>query len=382
MSVPFSKREYAARKRSTLAEMAARNLDGLLLFRPESQNYLTGMHTFGYCFFQCIYLGADGRMSLLTRLPDVLVAKQTTILEDLRVWTNLPGANPALDLRKLLVEHGCAGKRLGIELDAYGLTAYNYRRVDAALSDLCRLEDASDLVTRLRVVKSPQEIEYCRRAGRLADAALVEANRLAVPGAFEGDILAAMQGAVFKGDGDYSGNEFIVNSGPRCNLGRYVSGRRHLGKRDQLTVEWAGVYRLYHAAMMRTILTGKPTPVQAALHETAVEAHHASAAMLKPGKTFGDVYDAYAKVVSKARLKHLTATGYSLGTTFPPTWMDWPMFWHGNDEPIRAGMVLFVHTMVMSRNERLTQAPGQTYVITEKGPQCLSRMPLDLVANE
>ena len=323
MDIHFSQREYTARKRATLRALNARNLDGLLMFRQESMYYLTGLHTFGYCFFQCVYLGADGRTVLLTRLPDIYVSEITAIVDERREWRNLPGANPANDLRDVLEQEGARGKRIGIELDAYGLTAYNYRRVDAALNGFCHLEDASDLVTRLRVIKSPKELQYCRKASKLADDALIEANRL-----------AAMQGAVFKGDGDYSGNEFIVNSGHRATLGRYLTGRRRLDANDQLTIEWAGVYRFYHAAMMRTILTGKPSKRQRSLHAAAVETHRASAEMLRPGRTFGDVFDAYAKAASKHRLSHLHATGYSLGTTFPPTWMDWPMFWHGNDQPL------------------------------------------------
>ena len=382
MSLDFSKKEYTARKRATLAAMAERQLDGLLMFRQESMCYLTGMHTFGYCFFQCVYLGADGHLALLTRLPDALAARHSTILEDIREWKNLPGADPALDLKAMLADLHAGGRRIGIELDAYGLTAYNYRRVDAALNGFCRLEDASDLVTRLRVVKSPKELQLTRWAGKLADAALAEANHLAVPGAWEGDILAAMQGAVFKGGGDYSGNEFIINSGPRALIGRYLTGRRHLDARDQLTIEWAGVYRLYHAAMMRTIVTGKPTARQRRVHDAAVEAHHASVAKLRVGNTFGDVFDAYAAVASRRHLGHYGATGYSLGTTFPPTWMDWPMFWPGNEEPLQTGMVLFVHTILFTRDERYAQAPGQSYVVTDGEPSPLSAMPLDLVANQ
>ena len=359
MDLHFSQREYATRKRAVLHAMRVRNLDGLLLFRQESMYYLTGMHTFGYCFFQCVYLSSDGRTVLLTRLPDILASEHSAIVDERREWRNLPDANPALDLREILDENGCQGKRLGIELDAYGLTAYNYRRVDAALNNFCHLEDVSDLITRLRVIKSAQELKYCRRAGELADAVLIEANRLGVPGAYEGDILAAMQGAVFKGDGDYSGNEFIINSGPRAKLGRYLSGRRILDKNDQLTIEWAGVYRFYHAAMMRTILTGKPRKRQISIHAMALEAHAASVEMLRPGNTFGDVFEAYANSAGKNRVKHLHATGYSLGTTFPPTWMDWPMFWRGNDQPIETGMVLFIHTLVMTKNEQHAQAQGR-----------------------
>ena len=381
MDIHFSEREYANRKKATLAAMHARGLDGLLMFRQESMCYLTGMHTFGYCFFQVIYLHGDGHTTLLTRLPDIDASQETALVDERREWRNLPGANPARDLLEILKSRGCQGARLGIELDAYGLTAANYRLVDEALRYFCALEDASDLVTKLRVIKSRKELQYCRKAGRLADAALTEANRLATPGAFEGDILAAMQGAVFKGDGDYSGNEFIINSGPRAKFGRYVTGRRHLDAKDQLTVEWAGVYRFYHAAMMRTILTGSPSKAQVAIHEAAVEAHMASAAQLRPGNTFGDVFDAYAESASGAGYKHLGATGYGLGTTFPPTWMDWPMFWHGNDEPLQAGMVVFIHTMLTSKSRRHSQCPGQTYIVTQDGPEPLSKLSMELVAN-
>ena len=381
MDIHFSEREYASRKKATLASMNERGLDGLIMFRQESMYYLTGLHTFGYCFFQVVFLDGDGHTTLLTRLPDIHASETTALVDERREWINLPGANPALYLRDLLEARGCQGKRLGIELDAYGLTAANYRLVEAALRYFCELEDASDLITRLRVVKSRKELSYCRKAGRLADAALDEAHRLTVPGASEGDILAAMQGAVFRGDGDYSGNEFIINSGPRAKFGRYVTGRRTLDAKDQLTIEWAGVYRFYHAAMMRTVLTGRANKQQLALHAAAVDAHHASAAQLRPGKTFGDVFDAYARSATAAGYKHLRATGYSLGATFPPTWMDWPMFWEGNSAPIEAGMVVFIHTMLMTRNERWAQCPGQTYIVTGDGPESLSKRELELVTN-
>ena len=380
-SLAFGETEYARRQKSVCRELNRRGLDGLLVFRQESMVWLTGYASFGYCFFQCLYLGADGRMTLLTRLPDVLTAQLTSVIEDIRPWHNLPDANPALDLRAVLAEHGCRGQRLGIELDAYGLTALLYTRVDAAMTGFCRLEDASELVTRLRVVKSAAELKHCRRAGELADAALAEANRLATPGAWEGDILAAMQGAVFRGDGDYSGNEFIINSGERAIIGRYMTGRRHLRARDQLTIEWAGVYRFYHAAMMRTIVTGKPSKKQLDVHKVALEAHQASAEALKPGNAFGDVFDAHARVIAGAGHLHLGATGYSLGTTFPPSWMDWPMFWPGNDEEIRPGMVLFIHTITRARDNRTASCPGQSYIITRDGHEPLSKMSMELVAN-
>ena len=181
--------------------MAEHGLDGLLMFRQESMYYLTGYDTFGYVFFQCLYLGADGTMTLLTRAPDLRQARHTSVIEDIRLRVDAEDADPARQLRGILEEHGCRGRRLGVEWEAYGLTARNGQRLTAALEGFCALEDASELVSRLRVVKSPAELAYVRRAAELADDALDEANRLAQPGAFEGDILAAMHAAVFRGDG-------------------------------------------------------------------------------------------------------------------------------------------------------------------------------------
>src|ERR687891_213037 len=131
MAVHFSEQELAERRAKACKAMAAQGLDGMLMFRQESMYYLTGYDTFGYVFFQCLYLGADGEaLTLLTRTPDVRQAKHTSVIEDVRVWFDAEGADPARDLREILEEHSLRGKRLGIETDAYGLTGYNLKRVE------------------------------------------------------------------------------------------------------------------------------------------------------------------------------------------------------------------------------------------------------------
>jgi Xaa-Pro dipeptidase len=381
MALHFSAGELAGRRERAVALLQARGLDGLLMFRQESMYYLTGYDTFGYVFFQCLYLGADGRLMLLTRAPDLRQARHTSVIEDIRVWVDGPDAEPARELRAALEGFGLAGKRLGIEYDAYGLTARNGQRLQAALDGFCGLADASDLVSRLRLVKSPAEIVHVRRAGELADAALDEANRLAGPGAFEGDILAAMHGAIYRGGGDDPANEFIIGSGSDALLCRYFSGRRKLDREDQLTLEFAGVYRHYHCCLMRTIRIGRPPPRQVEMHRVAVEALEACKRALVPGRPIGEVFDAHAAVLDRAGFQahRMNATGYSLGTTFAPNWMDWPMFYHGNPEPAAPGQVYFIHIIIFDDDAGLAMTTGQTVLVGERGAEPLSRQPLDLV---
>ena len=381
MAIHFTEDELAARRGKATEAIAARGLDGLLMFRQESMYYLTGYDTFGYVFFQCLYLGADGAMTLLTRAPDLRQARHTSVIEDVRIWVDEEGANPAEALRDVLEGHGCAGKKLGVEWEAYGLTARSGRMLDAALDGFAALEDASDLVSRLRVVKSEAELAYVRRAGELADEALGEAERLAGPGAFEGDILAAMQAAVFRGGGDDPANETIIGSGPDALLCRYFTGRRNLGSKDQLTLEFAGVYRHYHACLMRTILIGEAPAVQRAMHDATLTALEACKTILKPGAAMGEVFDAHAEVLDGAgyRAHRLNACGYSLGATYAPNWMDWPMFFHGNPFEAAPGMVFFIHICIFDSDAGLAMTTGQTVEVTAGGCTALSRAPLDLV---
>ncbi len=379
--IHFSRAELDARRAATVAAMQSRGLRALLIFRQESMFWLSGYDTFGYVYFQCLILTDDGRMALLLRAPDALQARFTSVVEDVRVWVDRAGASPTDELRGMLDEFGCAGGTLGVEWEAYGLTARNGQRVAAAMDGFARLSDASDLISVLRLVKSPAEIAYVRRAGELADDALTAAETLAAPGAFEGDILAAMQAAVFRGGGDDPANEYIIGSGTGAQMCRYYSGRRHLDAQDQLTLEFAGAYRHYHACLMRTFVIGKADPRIVAMHAACRDSLHEAEAALRPGEPLGAVFDAHAASLDAAGMRafRLNACGYSLGTTYAPNWMDWPMLFHGQDVIARPGMVFFIHIITFDAANGLAMTLGRTSLVGERGAECLSRGSIDLV---
>ena len=113
LNIHFTPEEFAGRRAAALALMRTRGLDGLLMFRQESMYYLTGYDTFGYVYFQCLWLGSDGRMTLLTRAPDRLQARFTSVIQDIRIWTDQAGADPFAMLKDILAEHGAAGRKAG-----------------------------------------------------------------------------------------------------------------------------------------------------------------------------------------------------------------------------------------------------------------------------
>lgn len=381
MPVHFSPDEMADRKARAANAIADHKLDALLVFKQESMYWLTGYDTFGFSMFQCLVLTSDGRVALLTRAPDYGTARYTSDIDDVRIWVDVEGMNPAMDLRAMLTDLGLEGARLGIELDSYGLTASNWRMLEAQLDGFAAWEDASTIVQELRRTKSPAELAYVRRAAELADDAWDEATRLSAAGVNDAEILSAMQSAVLSGGGDYAGNEMIIGSGPGALMVRYTSGRRALDPDDQLTLEWCGVQRRYHAAMMRTILVGEPDPRQVHMHEATRQALRACEATIRPGATMDEIFRAHADVLDEHgyRSSRLNACGYGMGAVYAPIWVDWPMLYEGNPLTVDANQVLFLHMILLDHENQLAMTLGHSVVVTEDGCERLSRSSLDLV---
>jgi Xaa-Pro dipeptidase len=383
MALHFTREEFTARQKRACGEMITAGLDGLLLFRQESMYYLTGYDTSGYSMFQGMYLGADGALALLTRSADLQQARLTSVIDDIRIWTDREGANPAAELRDMLASYRCCGKRIGVEYHAYGLTAQRGKMVDAAFERFCELVDASDLVRLLRLVKSPAEVDYFRRAGRLANEALAVARKITVSGADVSAIYGEMMNTIMRGDGDPSASRWPMGAGEEALLVRYHTGHRKIAAQDQVQFEIGASYRHYHTALMYVILTGKVDPRHREMFGACTDALQACEETLKPGNTVGEVFEAHARVFRAAGYTghFLNACGYTMGACYPPTWMDWPMIFAGEPQILAPNMVFFLHMILVNSDTGLSMSLGETALITGSGCEKLSHAPRELIVN-
>ena len=133
--------------------------------------------------------------------------------------------------------------------------------------------------------------------------------------------------------------------------------------------------------MFRTIPIGKINDKQKKMYEACAEALKACEKKLKPGNKVGEVFDIHAEVFDKLGYKksRMNACGYSLGTTFAPNWMDWPMLYTGNLYVIQPGNIFFMHMILMDSENQLAMNLGETYLVTKKGNERLGKKKLDLV---
>ncbi|PGH30680.1 hypothetical protein GX50_06544 [[Emmonsia] crescens] len=384
----FSEEELQERRNRALELMKRENLDGFLFTKQESLYYLTGFDTFGYVFFQAMYFHNDGRMRLITRIPDLRQALYTSILEqkDILIRSDDASSNPVSLVPRVLKEFGIndsSKKRIGYEPDSCSLTHRLGKLLDEAVHGLCTLVDHSNLLTQeLRMVKSEAELRKVRKAAYLADFALVRTLKLAKPGAYEGDLWRELVGTVYEGGGDDPANENILVSGNKAVLTRYSTGKDRIDR--QLTLEFASAFKHYHCCLMRTIPIGGITKMARRMFEVNILQMKACMEALKPGREISDVFEAYARVADENGFQdqRFNSCGYSLGATFSPTWMDFPMFVRGQNVVAKPGMIFFIHIILMDKATDTASSVGQTVEVTQDGCVSLSKLPFCLTRKQ
>ena len=367
MNLHFTQAEFAERIAVARQRMSEQALDGLLLFKQESMYYLSGYDTDGFVLFQALFLGHDGGLILVTRSADRVQAAYTSIIDDVRIWMDSQDENPGNDVRDMLQSQGMRGKRIGVEYDAYGLSARRGQMLEAALNGFCETVDASDLVRQQRLVKSPAELDYLRRSGAICQAVQEEAVALSVPGAFEGDIRSAMHRVVWSRDGDTPAHVWPMGSGPSALLVRYKSGARHIGENDQVFHEFAAAYRHYHAALTFALVTGKASEAHHAMFNVCHEALQACKEALRSGRTVGDVFQSHRQAFIAGGFgdSYLNVCGYTMGAMFPPTWMEDPLIRQGDPQVLEPGMTFFMHMLMVDRASGHMMALGEQAIVTD-----------------
>ena len=383
MNLHFTQAEFAERIAVARQRMSEQALDGLLLFKQESMYYLSGYDTDGFVLFQALFLGLNGGLTLVTRSADRVQAAYTSIIDDVRIWMDSKDENPGNDVRDMLQSEGMRGKRIGVEYDAYGLSARRGQMLEAALNGFCETVDASDLVRQQRLVKSPAELDYLRHSGAICQAVQEEAVALSVPGAFEGDIRSAMHRVIWSRDGDTPAHVWPMGSGPSALLVRYKSGARHIDANDQVFHEFAASYRHYHAALTFALVTGKASAVHHVMFNVCHEALQACKEALRPGRTVGDVFEGHRQAFIGGGFgdSYLNVCGYTMGAMFPPTWMEDPLIRQGDRQVLEPGMTFFMHMLMVDRASGHMMALGEQAIVTDGACEPITRALDALVVN-
>ena len=374
----FSGEEFAERQEKTRGKMASMELDGLLLFKIEDMYWLCGFESDGFCIFSNMFIGTDGALTHLVRPADLGNVEYSSSCDDVRVSLDSEAITRSAGIKEMLESHSMQGKRIGIQVDTMGLTPRLFLEIQAELEAWCDLVIADDFIRELRLVKSHQELEYLRQAGKIMDKVMGEVIEATYPGAFEGDIYAIFYDSLFRQDADLPAHIPPFGSGESALNLRYTSARKHVLENDQVTLELGLAYRRYHAACMCVVLTGPDIDQRHLdMHAASVEALVAVQEKLRPGNTVGDIYAAYHDTLINTGFEDsvLTVCGYTMGAAFPPTWMEQPLIFAGNPTVLEENMSFFTHMIMNDRKSGLSMAVAEQAIITSATPEIITHAP-------
>lgn len=363
----FERQEYLDRVRRLQRVMCSLGIEALLAFQPESVTWLTGFFTRGYSTFQFAFVPAEGEPSVFCRDVARYYLERTSVFGGHGVWAD--GDDRFAAAASFVRAKLSGARRVAAELDAWQMTAQRYLALKAALPEI-DLIDADGAVAKLRLIKSPAEIAYQRRAAKAAEAGMQAALDTARAGVSEREVGAAIVAAMIRAGSDHPGPG-PLSSGERAFHLHGGFTDRVLRHGDTLQCETTPAVKHHHARFMRTIKIGAASQLEEAKLQAIIEVQDTALAAVRSGVA-ASIPDAIYRdgILGRGLRKDYTnKTFYSIGLMMPPVGGEALEAAPGATWTFEPGMVF--HTYVLADSFGFSE----TIAITETGFERLTQFP-------
>ncbi len=369
----FPSAELEARLAAVRTLMRDQGLDGIVVTVPENIYYLTGLDHWGFFACHALLVPQDGAMGLMCReMERITVENQVTNAE---FFGHADTEEPSDYIVKMIDDRGLSTARVGMEKRSLFLTARIAEMTQASAPNV-DWQDCSGLIDDLRLVKSPLEQEYTRKAAVAADAGTLAAIAAIRDGASDYEVSAECMHAMTLAGSEYPGFGPFVR--PKTRLGEeHTTWRGEVfHKGDAVFLELAGAYRKYQAPMGRLIYVGEAPDDAERSAQLAIDGMKAICDALKPGATTGDVYQAWQDVADAAGLAHYRRhhCGYLVSIGFPPSWTGGSMVTSlqpGSTRELKTGMTFHAHSW-FTNTDVADYFISNTVMLTDNGAEVLT----------
>jgi Xaa-Pro dipeptidase len=371
----FDAAEFSGRIERLRRRMRERGVDIALFDEIEAMTWLSG---FGNSEnrWRCVGVPLEGEPFFLIRALDASPCRQRTWITDVPTFRDWEDPMPVL--AKTLAKRGLQRARVGVDFGSYCMPVARFARLREALPD-AQIVDVGNVVWELRLTKSPAEIALLRRAAEVADAAMQSAAAVCVKGASQRDAAKAAAVAFIELGADPS------HPGP-ISAGRgwdFLHGHLEdtpLTDGDVVHIELTPRVAGYSARLMRCAVVG--TPAQELQDAAALlrELQDRQIAAMQPGALARDI-DAILRngvIESGLRASFDNISGYTLGlyAQAGPRTSDFTRIFHP-DAQWRLEPQMVFHMYASARGASWSE----TVLITDQGPERLTRLPRALFVN-
>jgi Xaa-Pro dipeptidase len=369
MGPAFAESEHRDRLRRARATLRSAGVDGAICVAPEHLFYLAGYDAHTHFSHQGLVFSADeDEPTLVIRDVDVPSAAETSWIRDVRGY-HFGRETAAQALAEAVREKGLAGGRLGVETNAYAFPAAFADGLRAALGPDAVLVDSGRLIGMLRVVKSPAEMEYVRRAAACSLAG-IEAGLAALrPGISEVQLAGEIEHALRSRGSDYPAMPTWVRSGPRTALGHAMPTDRVVRPGEPSGFSFSGVARRYHVSVYHTVHLGPPEAWYSDLYNAARESMQALVAGVGLGQPVAVAAQAAHASLARRGLDHCSKMryGYGVGIGYPPAWLEPFDITEESDQVFLPNTVFCLHVHLSLPERERGLIVGGDYLLNDDG---------------
>jgi len=389
----ISETEYKHRLERVRKSLIRRKVDALYLTDGTSMFYLTGYSFISTERPAALIIPVNGKITFMGPLLEKdHIPLKTRIIEDVKTYVDYPGEkHPIEHFAEFLKDMGLSEKRIGIDnkAGAAGMWGYKGPPITKKLQE-AKFVDMSKLVPSMRLIKSEQEVALIKESAKWANLAHSLLQEYAAEGLWDVEVAltASLEASTImkKALGpDYEPmrNILPVTAGFRGQIGEMsaiphsIATRRMIRKGDVILGEVGVDVGGYSCELERTMIVGKLTPKQKRYFNVMVKAQEAAFETLRAGVKCSEVDKVTISVFKKAGLTHLVKhhTGHGLGLEgHELPWLD-----IGNNEPLRAGMIVSVEPGIYETGFAGFRH-SDTVLITEDGTEVITYYPRNLDA--
>lgn len=341
----FDINEYKDRIKKIKKRMETEGIDVLFISHPANINYLTGYDGYSFYVHQGVIVSLDKEDPMwIGRAVDYNGAKMTTFLkdEDIRGYTDdyvqSKEKHPMQFVADIIKEKGWDDKVIAVEMDQFYFTHRCYLELEKSLPE-AKFKDGNLLVNMVRMIKSEREIEFMKKAGKIAEKVMQAGIDSVNVGMRQCDAVANISYAQKKGTEEYGGDYpamipfMMVGEGAMAP--HLTWSDKKFRNNDIVVLELVGVYKRYHTPIERTIYLGNPPKIVRDTADVVINGLNKTLEFIKPGVTCEEVDEKWSEAISavkKSLLPH--RYGYSIGLNYPPDWGEQTMSMRLGDKTI------------------------------------------------
>lgn len=230
-----------------------------------------------------------------------------------------------------------------------------------------QLRDVSPLIDRMRMIKTPREIEILRKNGRVSAEGIRRAIGATKAGAYEYEIEAEASYWFVRAGAEGNAYPAIVGSGPNVNTWHYNKNSRALADGDLVVMDYGASFAYLTMDITRTWpVSGAFDALQDRAYRATLEAQKAIIAAMKPGVTRAQTRDICRAIFEKWGFgdQRPGSAGHFVGLAVHDV---------GDGAlPFEAGMVIAVEPIIEIKDKRLHIRIEDTVLITPTGAEILS----------